>query len=191
MSHVPDITGALNEVLGKGDPFQHGAGEDIDEVFKGDETPFSRNFYREQADEARKRCEVDCACHLNPHDYVPVCPNHGLPLVAAEAGNGQCRWVGPPRKVHNWDAEATPQRCITWGPGSWDWKPRRMFNGDDLPPFNGFNPPKTPPWMEPRTWGFDDHDCPTCTAITRHAVGDDRMVCLICGLCRWTKDLPS
>ena len=72
MSHVPDITGALNEVIGKGDPFQGGPGEDIDEVFKGDETPFSRSFYAEQADEARKRCEVDCACHLNPHDYVPV-----------------------------------------------------------------------------------------------------------------------
>lgn len=183
MSEQPDLT---QHIKGHQDPFLHGEGETWGEVFKGEDPSFSRSFYAEQAHEARRRCEVDCACHINPHDYVPVCPNHGLPLIAAEAGNGSCPWVGPAVNPKPWQGDVT--RCITWGPGSWEWKPRRMFNGDDLPPFNGFNPPKPPPWMEPRTWGFETHDCPTC-GKTNHTVGDDRMVCLGCGLCRWTKDL--
>lgn len=96
MSHVPDITGALNEVIGKGDPFQGGPGEDIDEVFKGDETPFSRSFYAEQAAEARARethrreeRPMRCAhghCRTSLTEETAVFCPHGLPFCE------HCTW---------------------------------------------------------------------------------------------------
>lgn len=188
MTEQPDMT---QHIKAHEDPFLHGEGEPWDEVFKGEQS-FSREFYRAQAEDTaeRKKCSAFCICHLNPHDYVPVCPTHFRPLIAAEAGNGFCTWTAPRVRNHVGGQEFTSGRCIAWGPGSWEWKPRRMFNQSDLPPFNGWQPPKTPPWMEPRTWGFETHDCPTCGETT-HTVGDDRLVCLGCGLCRWTKDLTT
>lgn len=52
---ITSLADAFEAVFGKGDPFLHGEGESLDDVFSGEEQPFSREFYREQAEAARKR----------------------------------------------------------------------------------------------------------------------------------------
>jgi hypothetical protein len=132
-----------------------------------------------------------CACHVNPFGWVPVCPNHHLPLYAAEAGRGQCPWTGrrlrePARQVGG--AGFVRQRCTTWAPQSWEWRPRELFNLDDLPPFNGLREPRYPEPNGGDRWQLHEHSCPGCAAYLPHVVGENRSVCTRCGLVSWRPD---
>lgn len=90
---------------------------------------------------------LDCPCadHVDTETHVPVCPLHGLPLVAADRpGVGQCLWTEQPRRrlsrVERITRGFNVKSCGTWGPASWVWRHRDGFNGDDLPPYNGWKP---------------------------------------------------
>lgn len=123
--------------------------------------------------------------HANPRDYIPVCPVHSLPLVAAEAGHGQCLWQGR-RKFSEWvDGHRVTrrERCITFGPKAWHWLPRDLFNADQIPPGNGYTPPSydhTGP-----AWGFVLRTCPHCNEPTKHVTDASQYVCTECGASQW------
>lgn len=83
----------LTQHLGTKDPFLHGEGESWEEIFKGEERPFSASFYAEQAAEARKpqreeramRCaHGHCRTSLTEETAV-FCP-HLLPFCE------HCTW---------------------------------------------------------------------------------------------------
>lgn len=124
-----------------------------------------------------------CGCHVNPVDYVPVCRIHGVPLVRAEAGNGLCPWVGRVVKLRRMGHE-TRERCHAWGPDSWVWVPRSRFAGEDLPPYNGFQPPQYDRETGPH-WEVEQHQCWSCRYRTDHVVGERRRVCTACGAMSW------
>lgn len=129
-----------------------------------------------------------CACHVNPFGWVPVCPNHALPLYAAEEGRGQCPWVGRRRDRHVGGTEFVMTRCIAWGPSSWEWRPRALFNLSDLPPYNGHQAPRYPEPNGGRPWEVHSHPCDQCGGETPHVVGENRDVCTRCGLVSWRPD---
>lgn len=66
MSEQPDLT---QHIKGHQDPFlaEDGA-ETWDEIFKGEEQPFSASFYREQADEVRARRDECAECDTEGHE---------------------------------------------------------------------------------------------------------------------------
>lgn len=87
MPKDPDLT----QHLGARDPFLHGEGEEWDEIFTGEEQPFSRSFYAEQAAEARKREDrpMRCAhghCRTSLTDETAVFCPHALPFCE------NCTW---------------------------------------------------------------------------------------------------
>lgn len=130
----------------------------------------------------------DCLCHVNPRDYVPCCPRHGLPLVAAEAGHGTCLWVGKQKKVsRDVDGREVKQyeRCTTFGPGVWVWSRRDKFNGDEIPPHNGYTPPTYDRVGGPHWHVGLEQRCSECGGYTPHAIGESRAVCLTCGAMTW------
>lgn len=125
----------------------------------------------------------DCGCHVNPRDYVPVCRIHGLPLIRAEHGNGLCPWQGRVitlRGTSSYGEEQVRERCHAWGPTSWAWAHRDKFDGRDLPPHNGFQPPDYDREGGP-TWERQQHYCRRCRLSTLHLVGESRRVCFECG----------
>jgi ribosomal protein S27AE len=130
---------------------------------------------------------------VNPFDYVPVCPRHSLPLHAAEAGYGQCPWIDrdlPRRQLAGGVSVRARRRCIAWRPTSWVWRPRALFNGDDLPPYNGFQPPRTPDLSDTR-WQRREHTCPACGERVLHLLGEHRRVCTGCGYAAWAAEAPA
>lgn len=131
-----------------------------------------------------------CACHVNPFGWVPLCPNHHLPLYAAEAGRGQCPWVGGRVREpsHVGGSEFTRKRCTTWEPQSWEWRPRALFMMEDLPPYNGYQEPRYPKANGGERWQLHSHRCPPCGGDTAHVVGENRAVCTRCGLVSWLPD---
>lgn len=134
-----------------------------------------------------EECAHGCMCHVNPRDFVPVCPLHNLPLHAAEAGRAECPWRGAKRR-HIGGEGFTRNRCHTYPPEAWGWARRDTFNQADLPPYNGFQAPNVDRHGGPR-WNVNTSGlCLDCGVQTPHAFGENRAVCLACGVVTWQLD---
>lgn len=78
------------------------------------------------------RCRDDtcpCMCHVSLDTHVPVCAQHRIPLEPSgrEPGHGYC---GACRRA-GYHAHHAPK----W----WGWLHRDVFDGSDLPPWNGLH----------------------------------------------------
>jgi hypothetical protein len=67
-------------------------------------------------------------CHVSVATHVPVCAQHRAPLSASvdEPGHGFCREC--------YVAGYHAHHAVKW----WGWLHRDTFNGDELPPANGY-----------------------------------------------------
>lgn len=94
MSMTPEPGDLIHALKAQRDPFLCGEGEDWDDIFHRDETPFSRPFYQAQAADAarrpqRKERAMRCAhghCRTSLADETAVFCPHLLPFCE------HCTW---------------------------------------------------------------------------------------------------